>query len=129
MYRFFNRFEKSFSLGVCKVIEFASKCVAFWKNLHTWQKFYTTAIQWRSRQISTLTTSFSKSHHFHLYFFNIIMCDTSKQVDPCCSYFSFCVFISAAVNSVMGITRSTPVQSNLERKKLYSCVNSLSCKQ
>ena len=34
---------KKFALGVCKLTQYVRNCVVFWKNLHSWHKFYTTA--------------------------------------------------------------------------------------
>ena len=43
MCKFFNTYEESLHLGVCKLAKYVRNCVVFWKNLHSWQKFYTTA--------------------------------------------------------------------------------------
>ena len=43
MCKFFNSHEESLHLGVCKLAKYVSNCVVFWKNLHSWQNFYTTA--------------------------------------------------------------------------------------
>ena len=43
MCKFFNRYEESLHLGVCKLAKYVRICVVFWKNLHSKQKFYTTA--------------------------------------------------------------------------------------
>ena len=43
MCKFFNSYEESLHLGECKLAEYVRNCVVFWKNLHSWQKFYTTA--------------------------------------------------------------------------------------
>ena len=42
MCRFFNSYEESLHLGVCKLAKYVRNCVIFRKNLHSWQKFYTT---------------------------------------------------------------------------------------
>ena len=34
---------KKVYIGVCKLAKYVRSCVVFWKNLHSWQKFYTTA--------------------------------------------------------------------------------------
>ena len=38
-----NSYYESLHLGVCKLAKYVRNCVVFWKNLHSWQKFYTTA--------------------------------------------------------------------------------------
>ena len=43
MCKFFNSYEESLHFGVCKFAKYVRNCVVFWKNLHSWQKFYTTA--------------------------------------------------------------------------------------
>jgi len=43
MCKFFNSYEESLHWGVCKLAKYVRNCVVFWKNLHSWQKFYTTA--------------------------------------------------------------------------------------
>ena len=43
MCKFFNSYEESLHLGVCKLAKYVINCVVFWENLHSWQKFYTTA--------------------------------------------------------------------------------------
>ena len=43
MCKFFNSYEDSLYLGVCKVAKYVRNFVVFWKILHSWQKFYTTA--------------------------------------------------------------------------------------
>ena len=43
MCKFFNSYEKTLHLGVCKLAKYVRNCVVFWKNLHSWQKIYTTA--------------------------------------------------------------------------------------
>ena len=35
--------KKSLHFGVCKLARYVRNCVVFWKNLHSWHKFYTTA--------------------------------------------------------------------------------------
>ena len=34
---------KFFASGVCKLTKYVWNCIVFWKNLHSWQKFYRTA--------------------------------------------------------------------------------------
>ena len=41
--KFFNSYTESLQYGVCKLAKYVRNCVVFWKNLHSWQKFYTTA--------------------------------------------------------------------------------------
>ena len=43
MCKYFNSYEESLQLGVCKLAKYVRNCVVFWNNLHSWQKFYTTA--------------------------------------------------------------------------------------
>ena len=43
MCKFCNSYEESLHLGVCKLVKCVRKCVVIWKNLHSWQKFYTPA--------------------------------------------------------------------------------------
>ena len=43
MCKFFKSYEESLHQGVCKLAKYVRNCVVFWKNLHSWQKFYTTA--------------------------------------------------------------------------------------
>ena len=43
MCKFFNSCEESLHVDVCKLAKYVRNCVVFWKNLHSWQKFYTTA--------------------------------------------------------------------------------------
>ena len=43
MWKFLNRYEESLPLAVYKLAKYVRNCVVFWKNLHSWQKFYTTA--------------------------------------------------------------------------------------
>ena len=43
MWKFFNSYEESLPLAVYKLAKYVRNCVVFWKNLHSWQKFYTTA--------------------------------------------------------------------------------------
>ena len=43
MCKFFNSYEESLHLGVCKLANYVRSCIVFWKNLHSWQKFYTTS--------------------------------------------------------------------------------------
>ena len=43
MCKFFNSSEESLHLGVCKLAKYVINCVVFLTNLHSWQKFYTTA--------------------------------------------------------------------------------------
>ena len=40
---FFNIYEESLHLGVCKLAKYERNCVVFWKTLHSWKEFYTTA--------------------------------------------------------------------------------------
>ena len=42
MCNLFNSYEESLHLCVCKLAKYVRDCVVFWKNLHSWQKFYTT---------------------------------------------------------------------------------------
>ena len=43
MCKFFKSYEESLHLGACKPVKYVRNYVVFWKNLHSWQKFYTTA--------------------------------------------------------------------------------------
>ena len=43
MWKFFNRYEESLPLAVYKLAKYVRNCVVFWRNLHSWQIFYTTA--------------------------------------------------------------------------------------
>ena len=43
MCKFFKSYEESLYLGACKPVKYVRNYVVFWKNLHSWQKFYTTA--------------------------------------------------------------------------------------
>ena len=43
MCKFFKSYEESLHLGACKPVKCVRNYVVFWKNLHSWQKFYTTA--------------------------------------------------------------------------------------
>ena len=43
MCKFFNSYEESLHLYVCKLAKYVRNCVVFWKNLHSCQKFYRTA--------------------------------------------------------------------------------------
>ena len=43
MCNFFNSCEESLHWGVWKFAKYVRNCVVFWKNLHSWKKFYTTA--------------------------------------------------------------------------------------
>ena len=43
MCKFFNSYEESLHWGVCKLAKYVRNCVVLWKNLHSWQKIYTTA--------------------------------------------------------------------------------------
>ena len=43
MCKFFNSYEESLHLGKCKLAKYVRNCVVFRENLHSWQKFYTTA--------------------------------------------------------------------------------------
>ena len=35
MCKFFNSYEESLHLGVCKLAKYVRNCVVFWKNLHS----------------------------------------------------------------------------------------------
>ena len=48
---------KKVYIGVCKLAKYVRSCVVFWKNLHSRQKFYTTAGR-EKFQVSTLVLSF-----------------------------------------------------------------------
>ena len=43
MCKLFKSYEESLHLGVCKLAKYVRNCIVFWKNLHSWQQFYTTA--------------------------------------------------------------------------------------
>ena len=43
MCKFFKSYEESLHLGACKPVKYVRNYVVFWKNLHSWQKIYTTA--------------------------------------------------------------------------------------
>ena len=43
MCNFFNSCEESLHWGVWKFAKYVRNYVVFWKNLHSWQNFYTTA--------------------------------------------------------------------------------------
>ena len=43
MCNLFNSCEESLHWGVWKFAKYVRNCVVFWKNLHSWQNFYTTA--------------------------------------------------------------------------------------
>ena len=43
MCKFFNSYEESLHLGVCKLAKYVRNCIVFWKKLHSLQKIYTTA--------------------------------------------------------------------------------------
>ena len=43
MCKFFNSYGESLHFGVCKLARYVRNGVVFWKNLQSWQNFYTTA--------------------------------------------------------------------------------------
>ena len=68
MCKFFNSYEGSLHLGVCKLAKYVRNCVVFWKNLQSWQKFYTNAGRdkfqvWKHQEILEGFEMLLSQHH------------------------------------------------------------------
>ena len=68
MCKFFNSYEESLHLGVCKLAKYVRNCVVFWKKLHSWQKYYTNAGRdkfqiWKHQEILEGLEMLLSQHH------------------------------------------------------------------
>ena len=57
---------------MCKLAKYVRNCVVFWKNLHSWQKFYTTAGRDGRDKFQVCPRPFFSFSSYHVYFVHVL---------------------------------------------------------